>query len=335
MVIAGPYLLFLGAQNDPAYAKTAYGLADWAPERCAGQLRLDGCGLDLGVQDMSIPEAKDAGVRTLVVGVAPIGGAIEAAWLPVFEEALANGLDIASGLHQRLNDNRKLSAAAERLKRNLIDVRVPPEDIPIAKGGKRSGQRVLTVGVDCAVGKKYTALCLWKEVQARGLPADFRATGQTGIMITGSGVPMDAVISDFLAGAAEILSPSAAQDHWDIIEGQGSLFHPAYAGVALGLLHGSQPDAIVVCHDAARQHISGYPAYPLPTIEDCIERNLQAARLTNHNVRCIGVSVNTSSITDDGQALDYCQAIGARLGLPVVDPMRHGVSPLADKLLIC
>ncbi len=146
----------------------------------------------------------------------------------------------------------------------MIDVRVPPPGIPIATGRKRSGRRLLTVGTDCALGKKYTALALARAFAARGVPTDFRATGQTGIMIAGAGIPMDAVVADFEAGAAEMLSPDAPPDHWDVIEGQGSLFHPSYACVSLGLLHGSQPDVIVVCHEPGRTGIVGLDAYRLP-----------------------------------------------------------------------
>ncbi len=164
-------------------------------------------------------------------------------------------------MHAKLGNVPQLKAAAERHGRRLIDVRTPPKNIPIASGAKRSGKRLLTVGTDCAVGKKYTALALARAFTARGLDADFRATGQTGILIAGGGMPMDAVVADFEAGAAEILSPAAPAQHWDVIEGQGSLFHPAYAGVSLGLLHGSQPDVIVVCHDIDRKEMLGHPGY--------------------------------------------------------------------------
>lgn len=333
MSIPGPYLLFLGATTDAAYAKTAFGLRDWAPERCLAQLRLGGCTVDLGLPDLAPAAARAAGARTLLIGVAPIGGALDPAWLPVLEEALAAGLDLAAGMHQRLNEHPRLASATARHGRQLVDVRVPPVGIPIANGRPRSGRRVLTVGTDCAVGKKYTALALWKGLQAHGLDVSFRASGQTGIMITGEGIPMDAVVSDFLAGAAEQLSPAAASEHWDVIEGQGSLFHPAYAGVALGLLQGSQPEAIVVCHDAARRHIAGYPEYPVPALQECIERNLQAARLTSKAVRCVGVSINTRSIADPLAARNHCESLAAELGLPVVDPIRDGVEALLSQLL--
>src|SRR5262249_26969628 len=146
----------------------------------------------------------------------------------------------------------------------LVDVRVPPTNLPVGSGRKRTGMRLLTVGTDCAVGKKYSALAITRELQRRGLKGTFWATGATGIMIAGGGLPVDAAVCDFTAGAAEVLSPDNDADHWDVIEGQGSLFHPGYAGVTLGLLHGSQPDAIVVCHEAGRRTHAGCPHYLLP-----------------------------------------------------------------------
>ena len=190
----------------------------------------------------------------------------------------------------------ELKAAAERLGRRLIDVRQPPPNIPVGTGRKRTGKRLLTVGTDCALGKKYTALAITGAMRRRGVDADFRATGQTGIMIAGSGMPMDAVISDFVAGAAEILSPDAAADHWDVIEGQGSLFHPAYAGVSLGLLHGSQPDVFVLCHEPGREHLLGYPGFPTPSLPEAIARHVAMGSLTNAKIRCAGVSFNTASL---------------------------------------
>jgi uncharacterized NAD-dependent epimerase/dehydratase family protein len=248
---------------------------------------------------------------------------LNAEWLPALIEALEAGLDIVSGMHARLADNRELDAAARRLGRRLIDVRRPPAGIPIASGRKRSGQRLLTVGTDCALGKKYTALVLAHEFTRRGLNADFRATGQTGILIAGSGIPLDAVVSDFVAGAAEQLSPDADDDHWDVVEGQGSLFHPSYAGVSLGLLHGTQPDVIVLCHEEGRERILGLEDYRLPSLDEAIALNLELARRTNPRVRCAGISLNTAAL-DAAQARAVLAERKAQLGLPVADPMRNG-----------
>ncbi len=197
-------------------------------------------------------------------------------------------------------------------------------------GRTRSGKRLLAVGTDCALGKKYTALAIARAFKARGITADFRATGQTGIMIAGSGIPMDAVISDFEAGAAEILSPDAAPDHWDVIEGQGSLFHPSFAAVSMGLLHGSQPDVIVVCHEPGREHTLGLPAYALPSLEETIDLNLRIGRRTNPLIRCAGVSLNTSSLSENA-ARSLMAAECARLNLCVADPIRGG--PEFERLL--
>lgn len=329
--IRAPYLLFLGAVTHKNAGKTAFGLRDWCPEQCVGQLRLEGAKLDLGLTDLSIADAIAQGAKTLVIGVAPVGGSIAADWLPTLSEALASGLDIAAGLHSRLVDHPHLAEMARRHGRKLIDVRVPPSDIPIANGKKRTGKRLLTVGTDCAVGKKYTALSLARTLQSRGLSATFRATGQTGILIAGGGIPIDSTVSDFTSGAAEILSPDNHPDHWDIIEGQGSIFHPAYAAVSIGLLHGSQPDAFVVCHEAGRERITFYEAYPLPSLTTCIDRHVEAARLTNSAVKCAGVSINTKALSDDERAR-YLAETSERLGLPCIDPVASGADAIADFL---
>src|SRR4029077_9321091 len=162
----------------------------------------------------------------------------------------------------------------------------------------------LTVGTDCSIGKMFTAPALQKEMRARGLNADFRATGQTGIFIAGDGVSIDAVVSDFVSGAVEWLCPAADPDHWDLIEGPGSLFPASYAGVPLALIPGAQPDALVVCHEPTRTHMRGLRHYPLPDLKLCIKRNVEAAQLTNSAARCVGVSVNTGAL-DAAAAQDY------------------------------
>jgi uncharacterized NAD-dependent epimerase/dehydratase family protein len=233
-------------------------------------------------------------------------------------------------MHTRLEEIPNLAATAERLGRRLINVRQPPAGLPIATGRQRTGKRLLTVGTDCALGKKYTALSLARGLRSRGIAVDFRATGQTGILIAGGGIPIDAVVSDFAAGAAELLSPDAAADHWDIVEGQGSIFHPAYSGVSLALLHGTQPDVIVMCHEIGRDHILGFPNYPTPSLPDAIELTLVLARRTNRQVRCGGVSLNTSAL-DDSSAQSVLAEYAKTLRLPVADPIRGG--PAFDQLM--
>jgi uncharacterized NAD-dependent epimerase/dehydratase family protein len=332
MHLPSPYALFIG-DADPLTAKTAAGIAYWRPERCVAQISLPGCSADLKLPTLSPAAAAAAGARLLIVGLADFGGAIAPRWVPTLLAALEAGMDLAAGLHHRLADMPELAAAARRLGRTLFDVRQPrPEQTPFATGEKRTGKRCLSVGTDCAVGKMFASLALERELRRRGAAADFRATGQTGIFIAGSGVSVDAVISDFVAGAAEALSPVNDPEHWDLIEGQGSLHHPAYAGVTLGLIHGSQPDALILCHAMGRDHIDGYPSYPTPTLERAIADNERAAQLTNHQARVVGVSVNTSR-AGEAEARDYLARVQDRLGLPCCDPVRTGVAPIVDQLL--
>jgi uncharacterized NAD-dependent epimerase/dehydratase family protein len=319
-----PYLLFLGDVTEAGYAKTAFGLRDWAPDQCVGEMSCSPNAISVGLPTLTPAEAVARGARSMVIGVANSGGRILDTWLPSLLTALEAGLDLVSGMHTRLASTPALVAAAEQYQRRLIDIRTPPPDIPIASGRKRTGKRLLAVGTDCALGKKYTALSIARAFKQRGLDVDFRATGQTGIMIAGGGMPMDAIVADFEAGAAEVLSPDAAPDHWDVIEGQGSLFHPAYAGVSLGLLHGSQPDVIVVCHEPGRTHVLGHSQFELPSIEETIELNLRLGRRTNPAIRCGGVSLNTSKLSA-AEASQLLAAESARLGLPVADPIRGGI----------
>lgn len=327
-----PYLLFLGDVDLKSDAKTAFGLRDWCREDVMGEWSLPAATVSLDLPRFSPAEAAARGARSIVIGVAAVGGVLPAHWLPELAAALDAGMDVVSGLHSRLGAFPVLVEAARRGGGRLLDVRHSDQVFAAGTGRKRSGRRVLTVGTDCALGKKYTALALARALVAQGVPATFRATGQTGIMIAGAGVAVDAVIADFIAGAAEALSPDNAPDHWDVIEGQGALFHPAYAGVTLGLVHGSQPDALVLCHDPSRTTIEGYPDCPIPDLQHAIDRYVEAARLTNRGVRCIGVSINSCSLAD-GAWRDYAHGLSARLGLPVVDPMRGGVGPLAQALL--
>jgi len=321
--LPSPYLLFLGDTTEPAFAKTAFGLCDWVPERCIGEWACEGATVTTGLPRLTPQEAYTRGARGLVIGVANTGGVIGERWVPLLVEALGAGLDLVSGLHAKLRDVPQLRDTAVRTGRRLIDVRVPPPSIPIATGRKRSGKRLLTVGTDCALGKKYTALALARAFAERGLAVDFRATGQTGILIAGGGMPMDAVVSDFEAGAAEVLSPDAAPEHWDVIEGQGSLFHPSYAAVSLGLLHGSQPDVFVVCHEPGRQHLVGHPDFPLPSLAETIDLTLRLGRRTNPAMRCGGISLNTAAL-DAHAAREQLAEVSLQLGLPAADPIRKG-----------
>lgn len=331
MSIAHPYLMFLGDAADQLAAKTAAGVAMWRPDWCIGQMRLDGCGADLGLPDMTLEEAAGGGGRTLIVGVANRGGVMSDDWMTALHRALELGFDIASGLHTRLNAIPEIADAAARLDRRLFDVRHPTQNFDVANGVKRRGRRLLTVGTDCSVGKMFASLAIEKKMKARGMKADFRATGQTGIFIAGDGVSVDAVVADFISGAAEWLSPDNDDDHWDVVEGQGSLFHASYAGVSLGLLHGSQPDALVLCHEPGRPHMRGLPQVAPPGLAECIEANLAAARLTNPAVRFVGMSFNTSKL-DAVEAARVCLTAEDEVGLPCVDAWRDGAGRIVDAL---
>ena len=331
MRLKPPYLMFLGDAPDQLAAKTAQGVVDWRPDICMAQLRLDGCKADLGLTDMTLEEAADKGAKTLILGVANRGGKISTEWIAILVRAIELGFDLASGLHNKLTDIPAIVDAAKMHSRQLFDVRHPTETFAVASGKKRSGKRILPVGTDCSVGKMYTALALTKEMQDRDMKVDFRATGQTGIFIVGEGVSVDAVVSDFISGATETLSPANDDDHWDVVEGQGSLFHASYAGVTIGLIHGSQPDYIVLCHEPTRLHMRGLPDFPLPNLTQCMEANLNAARLTTPNVKCIGIAINTKAFSEE-EAEAFLKKTEAEMGLPTVDPVRSGVGRLVDAL---
>jgi uncharacterized NAD-dependent epimerase/dehydratase family protein len=326
-----PFLLYLGAAVDDLAIKTARGLAYWRPQWCIGQYRNPDCHVTLGLPDMDPVQAKSAGADTMVVGTANAGGVMARQTVADIVTALDANLNVVSGLHEKLCDNADIVAAAKRNDRTLFDARESTRIIPVGSGRRRSGQRLLTVGTDCSVGKMYTTLAIERSMRKRGLKADFRATGQTGILIAGSGVSVDAVVADFISGATEWLTPANDDDHWDIVEGQGSLFHPSFAGVSLGLLHGAQPNAVVMCHEPTRTHMRGLPHYPLPSLQDCIDANIAAGKLTNPEIRCVGISINTSAL-DPSTAESLLNQTADAFGLPCVDPVRGGVGAIVDRL---
>ncbi|MEQ8306688.1 MAG: N-acetyltransferase DgcN [Hoeflea sp.] len=330
MVIEPPYLIFLGDVPDALAAKTGLGIVDWRPEWCIGQLRLEGCKADAGIPDLSIAEAKEKGVQTMVVGAVNAGGVLPDHWVASIVEALEAGLNVATGLHTRLASIPEIAEAAARGGAGLHDVRFSDVRFATGKGTKRPGKRVLTVGTDCSVGKKYTALALEKEMRNRGWNADFRATGQTGVFISGRGAAIDAVAADFISGAVEWIAPAAEPDHWDLVEGQGSLFHPSFAGVSLGLLHGAQPDYFIVCHEPTRTTMRGV-GHPLPSIQDVIDLTVTCGRLTNPDIACAGIAVNTQKLSEE-DARTLLEELSATYGVPATDPIRFGVASLVDRI---
>lgn len=326
-VIRLPYLLFLGDERNDSNAKTAFGVRQWRPEACVAQWSLPGGTVDIGLPRLTPAEAVAQGARSMLIGIAPVGGKISPQWIAPICEAIEAGLDIVSGMHTRLGSVDAIRETAARCGRTLHDVRHSEVRFPVGTGVRRSGKRLLTVGTDCALGKKYTALALTRAFQAAGHAATFRATGQTGILISGAGVAIDAVVADFIAGAAEWLSPANSPEHWDLIEGQGSLLHPGYAGVSLGLLHGSQPDALVLCHDPARLHIEDHPDFPIPPLEEVMDLHLRHARRVNPAARFVGIALNTSKMAA-ADAATLLEATARRHGLPAVDPLRSDLTPV-------
>jgi uncharacterized NAD-dependent epimerase/dehydratase family protein len=280
---------------------------------------------------MTLAEAAAKGARTLVIGTSAPGGQLPETWVSSLIEAMEAGMDLASGLHMPLRAVPAIDAAAARTGRQIHDVRLSGGPHPIATGLPRSGHRLLTVGTDCAVGKKYAALAIHRALMARGIPATFRATGQTGVLIDGHGFAIDAVVSDFLAGAVETLTPAAGDEHWDIVEGQGSIVHPAYAGVTLGLLHGAQPDAFVVCHEVGREELIGFPGHKTGRIEQVIALITDLGRVVSPKIRCVGLCLNTSSL-EEGVARAALSDLSDQYQLPACDPVRFGVTEIVDLL---
>lgn len=330
-MIPGPFLLYLGHSTNAVDIKTSRGLVTFRRDDCVGEFRHDDCPLSLGLPRLDMAQGAAAGARTLVLGIANSGGTFGPGLVDDAVVALEAGMNVAAGLHQRLRDEPRLVAPAGQRGLMLFDVRDPPDDLRVGNGTPRAGHRLLTVGTDCSVGKMYSSLALVAALRGRGLKADFRATGQTGIMIAGLGVPLDAVIADFISGAIEQLAPERFDDGWDVIEGQGSLSHPSFAGVSTGLLHGAQPKAIVLCHDPGREQMRGLTGRALPDLAETLEMNLAVARLTSPAVRAVGICLNTSSLgTVETQGL--CDRTEDLINLPCTDPVKFGVEAIIDEL---
>lgn len=331
--ISTPYLLFTGdATSAQTSGKTAAGIAHWCKKKCIGQLWERTTRLDLGLPRLNLEEAVQKGAKTLIIGVAPLGGMFDEAWIEWIVEAIRAGLHVAAGLHVRLSEIEPIKKAAEQYRRKLLDVRYYDDPIPPPTLKKRTGKRLLTVGTDCAVGKMYTALALNEAMKKRGMDATFRATGQTGILIAGSGIAIDNLPADFFVGAVELLSPNAAPNHWDLIEGQGAFFHPQSAGGTMMLIHGSQPDAMVLCHNPARVTMADFPDYPIPDLSTYIHKYEEAARLTNSHAKVLAISLNTSQFKETEKKRELIHTYERKCGLPCFDPVFTGVDAFVETL---
>ncbi|HKD74857.1 MAG TPA: DUF1611 domain-containing protein [Ktedonobacterales bacterium] len=306
-----------------------------AGEDAASALGLADVGVDVPVV-ATIEEALAFDPTALLIGIAPIGGRLPDEWRPTLLRAIAAGLEIISGLHVFLNDDPQLSAAAREHGVRLWDVRRPPDEVAMRIGAgqrHRPGSRVVYLGgSDCNSGKMTVALTLDRAARKWGWNSAFAATGQTGIMIAGAGVPADRFVADFLPGGVEQLVLDLTERHdWVFVEGQGSLGHPAYSAVTLGLIHGAQPDLMILCHEAGRDAISGYPDYPLPSLAALVQMYETAAGWIKP-ARVAGIALNTFQLPED-EARAAIAAAAVETGLPTTDPIRFGAEVLLDALV--
>jgi uncharacterized NAD-dependent epimerase/dehydratase family protein len=330
-------ILAEGRSGDPHYGKTMRGVVQYGPDPTVCILDSQRAGESYREIPIvgTIEEALAFGPNTALVGVATQGGRFPPAWRELLKATIEAGLDVENGLHEFLSADGEMVELARRHGVELRDLRKPPPDLSVPTGGNLevAGKIVLTVGSDCAIGKKTVAVELDREARARGLKSVFVPTGQTGIAIAGWGIAVDAVVSDFLAGAAEWLVVEGARRGGELlfVEGQGSLVHPAYSGVTLGLMHGSAPHAYVLCHMAGATEVEGYPGHPLPSLPELIELH-ERSSLPLRPARVAAIALNTRGL-DEGEAKAAVAAVEAETGLPTDDPVRFGAGTLLDSVL--
>jgi uncharacterized NAD-dependent epimerase/dehydratase family protein len=344
-MVAPRYLIIADGDFGPMTSKTANSIIRYHPERIvavldrqqAGRAVQDVLGFGGGIPVVgSMREGLTLGPSAVLIGIAPKGGQLPAEWRAWLGEALDEGCDIWNGLHTFLADDPELAVRAAAKGRKLLDLRRPPADLPIASGLAKEVDPlvVLTVGTDCNVGKMTAQLQLTKKLNDRGLRTRFVPTGQTGIMIEGWGIAVDAVVADFIAGAAEWLTLEGAKNaDVVLVEGQGSLNHPGYSGVTLGLLHGSCPDALILCHQSTRQYIGDYREAAwlrIPPLTEYV-RLYESVGAAVHPTRVIGISLNTYDLSDV-EARRACDQAQRETGLPATDPVRFDPAPLVSAI---
>ena len=339
------YLIIADGNFHPLESKTANSVIRFHPDRCVAVLDRQTAGKT--VQDVlgfggaipvvaSIEEGLAKKPNAVMIGIAPAGGQLPDEWRGWLAKALETGCDLIGGLHTFLSDDPVLSALAAKHGRTIYDARKAPKNLPIAAGLARLVDPfvVLTVGTDCNVGKMTAQLQLTAALKARGLKTNFVATGQTGIFIEGWGTAVDAVVADFIAGAAEELVLKGKDADIVLVEGQGSINHPGYSGVTLGLLHGSCPDALILCHQATREHIGEYRTAPwlkIPPLARYVELYEMIGSAV-HPTKVIGISLNTYDLSDDA-AQEACRTAAAETGLPCTDPVRFDSAPLINAIV--
>lgn len=309
MNIPTPYIVFLGDAKDFKQAKTAFGLHEWRPELCVSQVKLDGCEVDLGLPELSLQAAKDAGAKTFLIAISPFSTTLPESYVQIVTEAMRLGFHIASPLHGALPD--VLLREAESCGVTVYNFRHRDDVYPKGTGEKRTGLRLLTVGTDCACGKKFTALSISRALTQRGVENTFRSTGQTGFLISQSGINNDTIQADFLSGAAEWLTPENNPWHIDVVEGQGALSHPSFGAGSLSLIYGTQPDFIVLCHEPGRQTQRGVK-YSVPNLVYEARLVEQLARRTNPRAEIVGISLFTK----------YASSVDIELSLELADSLR-------------
>ena len=330
-------ILAEGFSADPHYGKTARGILHYSPHPTVAIVDSTRAGetMDGAPVVATVTEALAFGPTTAVVGVATQGGRFPPAWRALLRECIEAGLDVESGLHEFLADDAELSELARARGVELRDLRRPPADLNVPTGANLEvdAKIVLTVGSDCAIGKKTVAVELDREARGRGLASIFCPTGQTGIAIAGWGIAVDAVVADFIAGAAERIVVEGAERGGSLlfVEGQGSLVHPLYSGVTLGLLHGAAPHALVLCHRAGDTEIEGCPGHPIPPLTELIELH-ERVSLPARKARIVGVALNTAHLEESSAHSAVAEA-EAQTGLACDDPVRFGAARLLDAVL--
>jgi uncharacterized NAD-dependent epimerase/dehydratase family protein len=326
-----------GKSADPHYGKTMRGIVHYGPHPTVAILDSTRAGEtyeDIPIVG-TIEDAKEYKPTDAVVGVATQGGRFPPAWRELLKETIRAGLDVESGLHEFISEDPELVPLARKHGVELRDLRKPPPDLSVPTGEnlRVPAKIVLTVGSDCAIGKKTVAVELDLAARRRGLPSVFVPTGQTGIAIAGWGIAVDAVVADFLAGAAEQLVVEGARRGGELlwVEGQGSLAHPAYSGVTMGLIHGSAPHAFVLVHKAGTTHVEGYPDHPLPPLRELIELH-ERSSLRLRPAAVAAVALHTGSLAED-EARAAIREAEDETGLPTDDPVRFGADRLLDAVL--
>jgi uncharacterized NAD-dependent epimerase/dehydratase family protein len=334
--------LFTGHQFAEPHAKTAHGILRYAPREVVAVVDSESAGATAAEVVpyarqatpivATVAEAAALGANVLVIGVAPFGGVLTPEWRVALMEAIAAGMHLEAGLHTVLNEDPEISAAAAAAGVELRDLRASPADLGVPPDERPDAHVVHTVGSDCAIGKMSVTLELDAAARARGLSSAFVATGQTGIAITGWGIAVDHVISDYIAGAAaRLVDEGASKASLLFVEGQGALGHPAYSGVTLGLLHGTRPDALVLCHKAGATDIYDYPGTRIPPLPELIA-TYEAAAGWVRPARVRAVALNTRGFDDDAARAEIAR-VASLTGLPVTDPVRFGGDALLDAVL--